>query len=418
MDQPKLSIGVAFGGVSPEHEVSVISSMQAIAALDRSRYTPAPLYIAKDGSWYTGDVLLDLANYQDLDRLRERATPVTLDPGPFGTLDLVERSGGGGLFGSRPRRYRIDVVFLGLHGGEGENGGLQGLCETFNVPYTGSSVFGSAMGMDKVLSKMLCRDQEIPVVDFVWFRESDWAGREEHWLDRCEERLGYPMIVKPARLGSSIGIARGDDREELDRAIEEALRFDDKIVVEHAVADLREINCSVLGDPLEADPSVLEEPVRSKGEKLLTFQEKYLRGGGGGKGGAKGAPGPTKSEERAAGMASLDRMIPAPLSDEQTAYIRELAVRIFRLFECAGVARLDFMIDGHSGDIYFNEINTIPGSFSFYLWQPTGIGFDELTHRMIEIALKRHRSKNGRVRAYETNLLSLRSLGGLKGAKR
>jgi D-alanine-D-alanine ligase len=404
-----LHIGVLFGGVSPEHEVSIISAHQAMAALDRSRYQPVPVYIAKDGLWYAGEALLNLEAYQDLDRLRQQAVRVSLEPGNTGVLELVE-AGRTGWFAPRPRRFRVDVALLGLHGGPGENGSLQGLCETYNVPYTGAGVFGSALGMDKVLSKQLCREQGIPVVEFVAFRESEWVGHEDEWLARCEARLGYPVVVKPARLGSSIGIARADDRIHLDAAIEEALRYDEKVIVEQAVQHLREINCAVLGDPDEALPSVLEEPVRSKEASLLTFQEKYMRGEGGSKGGGK-------TGSSAEGMASLDRIIPAPVAPEQTEAIRSLAVRIFQLFECAGVARLDFMLDEATGHLYFNEINTIPGSFSFYLWQPTGIPFDELTHRMIELARKRHRQANSRVRSYDVNLLSARSLKGVKGQK-
>ena len=417
-----LNVGVVFGGVSPEHEVSVISSLQAAAHLDRARYRPVPLYIAKDGAWYTGEHLLETSAYEDLDRLRDEATGVLLDLASYGALDLVETRASG-LFAGKPRRHRIDVAFLGLHGGEGENGGLQGLCETLNVPYTGSGVFGSALGIDKVLSKRLCRDADVPVVPFVAFRESDWGGREEAWLDRCEGELGYPVIVKPARLGSSIGIAKADVRQELDAAIEEAFRYDDKVVVERAVEALREINCAVLGDADEATASVLEEPVRSRGESLLTYQEKYMRGGDG----AKGARG-TKRSDRPGGMASLDRLIPAPISEEQTREIRDLGVRVFQLFECAGVARIDFMIDEATDQVYFNEINTIPGSFAFYLWDPPGVPddvlphprlpFGELTHRMIGLALARHRQKNGRIRSYDVNLLSAKSLRGLKGTKR
>ncbi len=399
-----------FGGVSPEHEVSVISSLQAAAALDRALYRPIPIYVAKDGTWYTGPELLDPAGYKDLDALLRSAVPVHLAPGSAGSLRIVEANGG---WFRKPQSVEIDVVFLGFHGGEGENGGMQGLCETFNVPYTGSSVFGSALGMDKVQSKYVCRDQGIPVVDFVAFRESDWAGHEETWLDQCEETLGYPVIVKPSRLGSSIGIVRADDRKELDDAIEDAFRYDEKVIVEYGVRQLREVNCSILGDPNDAIPSVLEEPVRTADDETLSFEDKYLRGGGessklGGRG-SKAASGGSQ------GMASLDRIIPAKLSPERTAEIQALAVRIFRLFECAGVARIDFMIEQTTDRVFFNEINTIPGSFSFYLWEPTGIPFDRLTHRMIEIALERHRQKNGRVRSYETNLLSLKSLSGLKG---
>jgi D-alanine-D-alanine ligase len=410
-----LTVGVFFGGVSPEHEVSVISSLQAAAALDRSRYRPFPVYVGKDGTWYTGEHLLDPQSFSDLDALRAKARPVLVNPSAERHLELVEPQTEGLLRSDWPR-HRIDVAFLGFHGGEGESGGFQGLMETLNVPYTGASVLGSAVGIDKVICKYLCRDQDIPVVDFVPLRESDWAGREEEAMDRVERVLGYPVIVKPSRLGSSIGIGKADDRAELDAAIEEALRYDDKILVEHAIEELREINCSVLGDPGSARAAVLEEPVRSKGEKLLTFQEKYMRGGGG-KGGAKGRRGTKKKADGSSGMASLDRIIPAPLTPEQTERIQTLGVQVFQTFECAGVARLDFMIDERTGDIFFNEINTIPGSFSFYLWEPSGVPFDQLTHEMIQSALDRHQRKNSRVRSYDVNLLSAQSLSGIKGAK-
>lgn len=414
------TVGVVFGGVAPEHEVSVISSLQALHALDTSRYRPVPLYIAKDGTWYTGEHLFEVENYKDLDRLRKEAVPLMIETGAHGALDLVE-AGERGWFDGRRRRWSIDVVLPGLHGGAGEDGGLQGLCETFNVPYTGSSVMGSALGMDKVQSKLLCRDQDVPIVDFRWFREADWAHREEEWLDRLEEGLGYPVIVKPARLGSSIGITQAKGRDALDAAIEEAFRYDEKVVIERAVQELREINCSVLGDPQEAEPSVLEEPVTSEGEEVLTFQDKYMREDGGSGGAKEGegqqARGGAKRGSGPGGMASQERIVPAELSEARTQAIQELAVRVFQLFECAGVARIDFMIDEATDEVFFNEINTIPGSFSFYLWEPTGVPFDELLHRMIEIARRRHREKNGRVRSYDVNLLSEGSLKGLKGAK-
>lgn len=417
--ETKINVGIAFGGVAPEHEVSVISALQAAAALDRDRYRPVPIYIAKDGSWYTGEHLLELERFKDLDSVIAKATPIAISPGAHGTLQLIEQPAEdtwAHLRDGPPRRWRIDVVFLGFHGGEGENGGMQGLCETFNVPYTGSGIFGSALGMDKIRSKMICREQNIPVVDFVAFSESDWAYREEEGLDRCEDELGYPVIVKPARLGSSIGITRADDREALDAAIEEAFRYDSEVIVEHAVTALREINCAVLGDAKEATPSVLEEPVASEDDEVLTFQDKYMRGDD--NAGTKEASGGAKTGGQSPeGMASLDRIIPAELSDARTQEIQELAVRIFQLFDCAGVARIDFMIDEATGEVFFNEINTIPGSFSFYLWEPSGVPFDELVHRLIQIARRRHREKNGRIRYYDVNLLSEKSLAGLAGAK-
>ncbi len=405
-----LNIGLVFGGVSPEHEVSVITALQMASAMDRSKYTPVPLYIAKDGTWYTGEALLDLSRYKDLDALIALATPVALTParGRGVTVQSLQSP----KFFQKPVPPRpLDVLFLALHGGEGENGGVQGICETYNVPYTGSGVFGSALGMDKVITKMLCRDQGIPVVDYIALRESAWANREEEWLDRIERDLGYPVVVKPARLGSSIGIRLARDRATLDAAIEDALRYDDKVVVEYAVRNLREINCSVMGSPDEATASVLEEPRTSAGEALLTYQEKYMRGASGTKGGKQPASAPASE-----GMASLDRVIPAPVSPEQTVAIQALAVKVFQLFECAGLARIDFLMDGATGQVYFNEINTIPGSFSFYLWAPSGVPFDELAHRLIQLALQRHREKNRRVRSYDVNLLAMRA-GGAKGGK-
>lgn len=413
MSTDLLRVGIVLGGVAPEHEVSVISALQATAALDRDRYTPIPLYIGKDGTWYTGDALLNVDRYAELDALLEDAMPVSLRSTPHGRLDLIEDQQAGPIrrLTHPPRRRSVDVLLLGLHGGPGENGGVQGLCETVNVPYTSTGIMGSALGMDKVMSKRLCQDAGIPVVDFLSCREDEWAYNEEDSLDECEFQLGYPMIVKPARCGSSIGITHADDRTQLDGAIEEAFRYDDKVIVERAVTELREINCSVLGDRHEATASVLEEPKPSGEEGVLTFQDKYMREDGEGtkvKGGAKSADGSP------GGMASQDRIVPAPLSEEKTEAIQDMAVRLFHLFECAGVVRIDFMIDEADGALYFNEINTIPGSFSFYLWEPSGVSFDELVERLIEIARRRHREQNGRVRTYDVNLLSEKSLEGLK----
>jgi D-alanine-D-alanine ligase len=407
-----VNVGVVLGGVAPEHEVSIISALQAAAALDRDRYTPVPLYIAKDGTWYTGEALLNVDRYTDLDALREAATPVALRPTPHGHVELIEARDAGAFerFSRPPRRIRVDVMLLGLHGGAGEDGGLQGLCETFNVPYTSTSVFGSALGMDKVMSKRVCEQAGLPVVDFVAFREDEWAYQEDEGLDRCEEEVGYPVVVKPARCGSSIGIARADTRAELDAAVEDAFRYDDKIIVERAVDPMREINCSVLGDAHEATPSVLEEPKPSDDDEVLTFQDKYMRENGED---AKGG-GAKTVDDGPEGMASLDRIVPAPLSDERTEQIQDIAVRLFHLFECAGVVRIDFMIDAETDQLYFNEINTIPGSFSFYLWEPSGVPFDELVGRLVAIARRRHREQNGRVRTYDVNLLSQKSLQGIK----
>ena len=412
-----LSVGVVFGGASPEHEVSVISGLQAAAALDRQRFAPVPVYIAKSGRWYTGPGLLDVAGYEDLDRLTRDATEVTLRArdGRGGRLVGDAPEGLLGRIAGRPVDVSVDVLLLVLHGGPGESGAIQGVCEAAGVPYTGSGVLGSALGMDKVLTKMLCRDQDIPVVDWVAFREADWQGSEDRWLDEVEKTLGLPVVVKPARLGSSIGISVARDRDTLDGAIEEAMRYDEKVVVERAVTALREVNCSVLGTPRAARPSALEQPVKSAGEDLLTFSEKYERGAAGKKSAAGDG---AKRAGTDGGMASLGRLIPAPIPEAMADEIRDLAVRVFRLFECSGVARIDFLIDDADGRVYFNEINTIPGSLSFYLWEPAGVPFGELLAEMIGQALERQRDDSGRVRTFETNILSARSLRGLKASKR
>ena len=399
-----LNVAVLFGGMSPEHEVSVISSMLAVAAFDREKYNPVPVYIAKDGTWYIGEVLSDLDSYKDLGSLTRKATPVIPAPGS-GKMKLVDRKQS---FTSLFRKEQlIDVVFIGLHGGAGENGSIQGLCETYNVPYTGSGVFGSALGMDKVATKQVCTAVDIPIVDYQSILESDWANNEEAWLDKLERTPGLPVVVKHARLGSSIGISRADSRAELDRAIEEAFRYDEKIVVESAIENLTELNCSVLGRPTSAIASVLEQPVSS--QDLLTFEDKYMRGS------AKGKA--SRTSDASSGMASLDRLIPAPVSEEMTERARSLALKIFKTFECAGVARVDLMLDNDSGNVYFNEINTVPGSFSFYLWEPSGIPFNDLVGRMVEIALEQNYDSNRRIRTYDVNLLSSADLKGLKAGK-
>ncbi|MBT8400519.1 MAG: D-alanine--D-alanine ligase [Rhodothermia bacterium] len=407
------TVAVAFGGVSPEHEVSVISAHQVLAAMDRDRYNPVPLYVGKDGRWFTGAALLDLDAYKDLAALREKASPVSFAPGAFGRLRLMPQ-GPGGWFRMKADPITVDILFLAFHGGSGEDGGVQGLCQSMGVAYTGSGVLASAIGMDKVVSKQLCEAAGVPVVEYVSIYEWEWAGSEEQYLDRIESEIGYPAIVKPARLGSSIGIAIASEREALDRIIEEAFRFDSKVVVERAVEKLTEINCSVLGSPSEARVSVLEQPVRGGESELLTFADKYQRSQDGGPKRSLPAKG---ASEVSAGMASLDRIIPAPLDESRRTEITNLAKRVFQLFECSGVARIDFMIDEELDAVFFNEINTIPGSFSFYLWDPAGVDFSALVSELIEIGLARHRAEATRVRSYDVNLLSEKSLGGLKGSK-
>ncbi len=394
MSDPK-HILVAFGGVSPEHEVSVLTAQQAIAALKEQGRTVRALYVSKSGRWFTGDVLLDLKSFEDIKKLESQAQPCTFGFDDYGKAVLKSESRS---WFSGTEVYPVDVVLTAFHGSEGENGSFQGTFETFNLPYTGAGVAGSAIGMDKPAAKDICRAHDIPVVDDVIITESSWVNNSQYHLDEIE-KLGLPVFVKPSGLGSSIGVSRADSREAAEEAIETAFRYDRRLLVEKAITPLLEINCSVLGHLEACRPSVCEQPLGK--EELLSFEDKYM----------------SNSDEGSKGMASADRKIPAPISQELTDKIQQLACRAFTALNCSGVARLDFLVQEDTGEVYFNELNSIPGSFSFYLWKESGVDFKELLDELISIGIKRHREKNGRVRSYDTNLLSEKAVKGIKGMK-
>lgn len=385
---------LAFGGASPEHEVSVLTAIQAAAALKDSGISIVPLYITKQGRWLTAPHLLGLETWQDINKTQAAANDCHLvfDEHHQATLVSVNK----GWF-SREERYTVDVALCAFHGGEGENGSFQGLCETYNIPYTGCSVTASSIGMDKHLAKQFCRSTGIPVVDDILVNETEWIAHEHDLVAACE-KLAYPLYVKPVTLGSSIGVCRVVNRDELLRAVEAGFRYDERILVEKAVHPLMEINCSVLGDGSDCRASVCEQPLGAA--EQLTFEDKYLSSG-----------------DSSKGMASASRKIPAPISDQLSARIQELACQIFGSLDCAGVVRMDFLLDSSNERIYFNEVNTIPGSFSFYLWEATRLPFEQLLHELVDIARKRHQKKNSRVRSYNANLLSQKAAKGLKGLK-
>lgn len=389
------NIVVAFGGVSPEHEVSVLSAMQAISSLEDTRFNLIPLYISKSGRWLTGDPLLDLENYEDLDHLIDQATACTFAHDDLGKPVLQETEKKG-LFSS-PEQHPIHVVIPAFHGSEGENGAFQGACEMYNIPYAGSHVFASSLGMDKVKAKELCRAHDLPVVNGFDFYEQEWAEDRASILRKAEQ-LGYPVIMKPVTLGSSIGVARAEHEDELIESVETSFRFDDNLMIEQAIHPLTEVNCSILGTPEEMQHSVCERPLGQ--DETLSFEDKYQSDSGGQK-----------------GMASADRVIPADISDELTEKIQSFSRKIFNIFRASGVARLDFLVNADTNKVYFNEINTIPGSFSFYLWEESGMNMRELMLKLIEIALKQHQKKMGRIRSYDTNLLNEKAVKGIKGLK-
>ncbi len=393
----KTNIGVFFGGRSTEHEISVISASQAMNAIDRDKYDVTPVYISKQGRWYTGDALLDIKNYRDIPALLAKCTPVYMETA-YGDHNLYTTKKK--MFGSNIAA-RLDVVIPVLHGSNGEDGTFQGIIESIGIPFAGCDVLSSANGMDKITMKMILQACDIPVVDYVWFTDREYFAKRDEVIARIEEKLGYPVIVKPANLGSSVGIGRAADRQELISRIENAEQYSDRIIVEHMVDNLHEVNCSVLGDCDDYQTSVCEEPIKS-GE-ILSYEDKYM-------GGSKGAKGMQASQKR----------IPADLPVEVSDRIRYLAGETFRVLSCHGVSRVDVIIDADNGNIYVNEINTIPGSLSFYLWEATGITFTQLMDRLVKLALDRNRRRSRKTVSYDQNIFAMGGgvKGGIKGIKK
>ena len=390
----KTNIGVFFGGRSTEHEISVISANQAMHAIDKEKYDVTPIYITKEGHWFTGEALMEIANYRDTKALLEKCTEVYMRP-VYGDYNLYSTEKN--MFKSQPKvAAALDVVIPVLHGSNGEDGTFQGVLQSIGIPFAGCDVLSSANGMDKITMKMILRESGIPVVDYVWFTDKQWFAQRDELVARIEEKIGYPVIVKPANLGSSVGIGRADNREALIQKVEDAERYTSRIIVEHLVEQLQEINCSVLGNCDDYRMSVLEEPIKS-GE-ILSYEDKYM-------GGTKGAKGMQASQKR----------IPADLPEEMTKYIQHLAGETFRVLSCHGVSRVDVIVDRADNKVYVNEINTIPGSLSFYLWEATGLTFDKLMDELVSLALKRKRDAGLKTVSYSQNIFAMG--GGVKGAK-
>lgn len=390
----KTNVAVFFGGRSVEHEISVISALQAINAMNKEKYNVVPVYISKQGRWYTGADLLEIRNYRDMKSLTEKCTEVFMRP-EFGDYNLYKAEIG--RFSKKNTVIsELHVVLPVLHGTNGEDGVFEGLLETIGIPFAGCNTLSSANGMDKITMKMILRECGIPVVDYVWFTDRQWFTQKEELIKKVEDKLGYPVIVKPANLGSSVGIGKASNREELIAKIDNAERFSQRIIVEHLVEQLKEINCSVLGDADEHQSSVCEEPIKTG--DFLSYEDKYM-------GGSKSAKGMQASEKR----------IPALLPDEVSDRIRHIAGETFRVLSCHGVSRIDVMIDEKDGEIYVNEINTIPGSLSFYLWEATGISFEALMDKLVALALKRKRDIERKTFTYDSNIFAMG--GGVKGAK-
>jgi hypothetical protein len=396
----KLNIAVFFGGESVEHEVSIISAHQAIEALDKNKYNVIPVYVSKERKLYVSDLLKDMSNYKDLKHLISQCTQVSITSEDN---RVVIRPVKPSLFGPK-ELGTIDVAIPVMHGTNGEDGTIQGFFEMLKVPYAGCDLYGAAIGQDKVLQKNVLSDNNLPITNWFWVYGSEMDTHQSEILDKVH-RLIYPVIIKPARTGSSVGISIAHNDDEYLACFDEARQYDEKIITEKVVKPMREINCSVVGDSYSCVASVLEEVSSVSQDELLSFSDKYL-------GGSKS----TKSEG-SKGMASTARIVPAPLTDEQTRLIQQLAKETFRVLGTSGVCRIDFLMDADTKKVYVNEINTIPGSLAFYLWQAAGVSFSELMDKLIELALDRERRRSKMTFSYETNILSNFSASSAKGSK-
>lgn len=397
----KLKLGVIFGGATVEHEISIITAVQAMENFDKDKYEIIPIYISKDRNWYTGKLLMDISLYKNFDDLKGYAKKCVLynKNGKF----VLQSTG---FFKSIITE--LDLAFPIVHGNNAEDGTLAGFLDTIGIPYVGSKILGSALGQDKVVQKQILHDSKLPVVNYLWFYDSEYFVNKESIINDVK-KLGYPVIVKPATLGSSIGIKLAKNEVELDEAICDAIKYDNKIIVEETVKNLIEVNCAVLGNYEYQETSLIAE-MKLKND-ILTFNDKYI---GSGKGGKKGG-----TLKNTSSMDNGDFKIPASLDLEVSNEIEDLAKKTFRALNLSGVARIDFLIDSKTNKIYINEPNTIPGSLSFYMFDKNKKNYTKLLDELINLAIKDYKNRTKKVTTFDNNILTTyNSNKGLKGGKK
>ncbi len=383
------TVAVIFGGRSTEHDVSIITALASIIKpLELTKqYKVEAIYIAKDGAWYWDEKLKDISLYssgQIQDFLhRTQPTSVQFDGG----MTLVKASGIAGRKTSR----KIDIVFPAMHGTYGEDGSLMGLLRMANVPFVGCDMASSALAMDKVLAKQIAESNNIAVTKYDYLYSDAFAQRGSQIMQEIEASLAYPLFVKPAHLGSSIGIARVTSSQELQNAIEVACHYDDKVLVEEEVPNLIELTLPVLGNE-QPKPALLERPM-TKPEDFFDFDTKYMQGGkkGGQKGGTKGAQGYSE--------------LPAKLSDELYEKAEKTGLAVYRSLECSGTARVDMLIDSKTETVYFNEVNPLPGGLYEHNWRAAGVSSIELVQTLVRLAEERFAKQQQKNTTFSTNYL-------------
>ncbi len=393
-----IKVGVIFGGETVEHEISIITAVQAMSFIDTTKYKVVPIYISKDRNWYTGELLKDMSSYKNLNDIPMVAKEVTLTKKDDKFILQKKR----GLF--KGIANTIDVAFPIVHGKGVEDGSLSGYLDTIGIPYVGPAVLGAALGQDKVVQKQVMKESGVPVVDYTWFYDHEYQDNEENVLKEIQ-KLGYPVIVKPARLGSSVGIEVAKNEDEAREAIEEAIKYDEKIVVEAMVKNLVEVDCAVLGNSEEMECSLIGEMLTDN--DFLTFEDKYIGESGGKKGGAKGNNGGK--------VTTSGFKIPADLDKKLEEEIYEVSKKAFRCLNLKGVTRFDFLVDSKAKKVYVNEPNTIPGCLAFFFYTPKGKKYPQLLDELIKGAIKDYKDSKKKVTSFDSNVLS--TYDGAKGSK-
>ena len=398
----KIKLGVFFGGKSVEHEVSIITAMQAIENMDKEKYDIIPIYIAKNNKMYCGKLVGDIKSYKNVNNLIEQSTQITLaQKGDKVAIIRCEKK----IFEDIVYDY-IDVAFPIVHGTNVEDGTLQGFFKMFNLPYVGCDIIASAVGMDKYVFKCLLKENGLPIIDCKCFTADEYNESIQNIIESVESNINYPVIVKPVNLGSSVGIKIAKDRANLEDAVTDAFRYAKKILVERAVTNLKEVNCSVVGDYELCEASECEEPVKT--DEILSFNDKYISG--------EGKICAKKSDTEKSMNAGVLKL-PADISAETRSRIQDLSKKTFKVLGCTGVVRIDYIIDQDLNEIYVNEINTIPGSLSFHLWKATNLKYIDLLDKLISLALKRKREEQNITFSFESNILAgyENGFGGSKG---
>ena len=403
----KIRVGVIFGGESVEHEVSIISAIQAMNKMDEEKYEIIPIYITKEREWYTGDLLKDIDTYQDFGLIKTYAKNVVLYY-KNGSYVLQKKNG---LIKSVVKE--IDIAFPIVHGTNVEDGALQGYLQSIGIPYVGSNVYASVVGQDKTYMKAIWEEAGLPMTKYTWFYDVEYRHDTDKVIEKVN-KLKYPVIVKPATTGSSVGINVCKDEESLRSAIDEAVQYDSKIIVEEVVDNLREVNIAVMGNYENQKVSEIEEVLSANA--FLTYADKYIGSGKGGK--YKGMKYMPAKSSNSKGMAATNRKLPANLDKKIREEIESVAITAFKALGSSGNSRIDFLIDDKKNKVYINEINSIPGSLAFYLWDAKDINFTQVLEDMINIGIKDYKRRVSKTHSFDTNILQGFAVNrGTKGMK-